>query len=385
MLLNVSILGFILAGIMLLFSSYRKSKNAYLAAYLLGSNLFSLIYYVIFESQSVDLAALFAINFTPFYLLNQPFLHLYMLSQQKEFTFKPMYFLFFVPFVLILLNVSPYLLIPFSQKLEFAKKFLNNAELLYQAKLLFLPYYYQSLFRPAFNLIFLVFTCLTYYKLRHSFDYPKSKFNERNFVFAILLISASLNGLSFLFIINKLLIQSFDMTLFSGVSFATVNSIVSYLYAGQNLMLLFFPQILFQEQFHSASSERQKKDLPQKTDSSISQERFLEIEEIIQAYMLEKPYLSQGFTLTSISQQTGVPAHQLSIYFNEYVNAPFNEWKNKLRIEYVVSEINHGKLEFLTIEGLATSCGFASRSNFNKAFFTIMNQTPSEYIKGLKK
>ncbi|MEY3855130.1 MAG: hypothetical protein RIS68_1144, partial [Bacteroidota bacterium] len=155
MLLNVSILGFILAGIILLFSSYRKSKNAYLAAYLLGSNFFSLIYYVIFESQSVSLAALFAINFTPFYLLNQPFLHLYMLSQQKEFTFKPMYFLFFVPFVLILLNVSPYLLIPFSQKLEFAKKFLNNAELLYQAKLLFLPYYYQSLFRPAFNLIFL--------------------------------------------------------------------------------------------------------------------------------------------------------------------------------------------------------------------------------------
>lgn len=385
MLLNVSILGFILAGIMLLFSSYRKSKNAYLAAYLLGSNLFSLIYYVIFESQSVDLAALFAINFTPFYLLNQPFLHLYVLSQQKEFTFKPMYFLFFVPFALILLNVSPYVFIPFSQKVEFAKKFLNNAELLYQAKLLFLPYYYQSLFRPAFNLIFLVFTCLTYYKLRHSFDYPKSKFNERNFVFAILLISASLNCLSFLFIINKLFIQSFDMTLFPGVSFATVNSIVSYLYAGQNLMLLFFPQILFQEQFHLASSEPQKKDLTPKTDSSISQERFLEIDEIIRAYMQEKPYLSQGFTLTNISQQTGVPAHQLSSYFNEFVKSPFNDWKNKLRIEFVVSEINEGKLEFLTIEGLATSSGFASRSNFNKAFFTIMNQTPSEYIKGLKK
>jgi len=58
--------------------------------------------------------------------------------------------------------------------------------------------------------------------------------------------------------------------------------------------------------------------------------------------------------------------------------------ENKLRIEFVVSEINNGKLEFLTIEGLATSSGFASRSNFNKAFFTIMNQTPTEYIKGLK-
>ena len=169
MLLNVSLLGFFLAGIILIFSSYRKSKNAYLAAYLLGSNLFSLIYYVIFESQNVELAALFAISFTPFYLLNQPFLHLYILSQQKDFRFKPLYFLYFVPFVLILLNVFPYVLSPFAQKIEFAKEFLNNAELLYQVKVLFLPYYYQSLFRPAFNLVFLAFTCYTYYKKLNTF------------------------------------------------------------------------------------------------------------------------------------------------------------------------------------------------------------------------
>jgi AraC-like DNA-binding protein len=175
------------------------------------------------------------------------------------------------------------------------------------------------------------------------------------------------------------------MTLFSGVSFATINSIVSYLYAGQNLLFLFFPQILFQEQFHSAPPERQKKDNSGKSESSISTERFQEIEELILAYLQERPYLSQGFTLTTVSQQTGLPAHQLSVYFNEYVKSPFNDWKNKLRIDYVVSQMNEGKLELITIEGLATSSGFASRSNFNKAFFTIMNQTPSEYIKGLKK
>ena len=132
-------------------------------------------------------------------------------------------------------------------------------------------------------------------------------------------------------------------------------------------------------------SERTKKASAQKTEPSISQERFQEIEQMILAYMNEQPYLAQGFSLTHISQQTGLPAHRLSIYFNEYLNTPFNDWKNKLRIEYVVSKIKAGKLEFLTIEGLATSSGFASRSNFNKAFLTLMNQTPSEYIKDLKK
>ena len=385
MLLNVSLLGFFLAGIILIFSSYRKSKNAYLAAYLLGSNLFSLIYYVIFESQNVELAALFAISFTPFYLLNQPFLHLYILSQQKDFRFKPLYLLYFVPFVLILLNVFPYILSPFAQKVEFAKVFLNNAELLYQVKVLFLPYYYQSLFRPAFNLVFLAFTCYTYYKKRDTFEFPTSKFNVRNFVFAILLISGLLNSLSFVFIINKLFIQTLGFALLTNVSFGTINSMVSYLYVGQNLLLLFFPQILFQEQFHANGSERPKKSVAQKSEPSISNERFLEIEQLIQGYLNEQPYLSQGFSLTNISQQTGLPTHQLSAYFNEYLHTPFNDWKNKLRIDYIVSEIKSGKLEILTIEGLATSSGFASRSNFNKAFFTNMNLTPSEYIKSLKK
>ena len=75
MLLSVSFLGFFLAGIILLFSSYRKSKNAYLAAYLLFSNLFSLTYWLIFQSDSSTFSALFAIHITPFYFLTQPFLH----------------------------------------------------------------------------------------------------------------------------------------------------------------------------------------------------------------------------------------------------------------------------------------------------------------------
>jgi AraC-like DNA-binding protein len=142
---------------------------------------------------------------------------------------------------------------------------------------------------------------------------------------------------------------------------------------------------LFQEQFHANGSERPKNSVAQKSESSISNERFLEIEQLIQGYLNEQPYLSQGFSLTNISQQTGLPTHQLSAYFNEYLHTPFNDWKNKLRIDYIVSEIKSGKLEILTIEGLATSSGFASRSNFNKAFFTNMNLTPSEYIKSLKK
>lgn len=382
MLLNVSFLGFFLAGIILIFSSFRKSKNAYLAAYLLFSNLFSLIYYLIFESENVDLAAFFTLHFTPFYLLSQPFLFLYINSHRKDFKFKPIYFVLFVPFLIILINVLPYIWLPLSEKRVFATAFLQNAEVLYQAKLLFLPYYYQSLFRPIFNLVVLIITCLTYYKNRHAFEFQKAKFNERYFVWVILLITGLLNSLSFVFIVNKLLISSFDFGILTNVSFVTINSFVNYLYVGQNLLLLFFPQILFQEHVNSKSLGKSIKDLSIKSDGNISKGRLEEIESQIQGYLLDrKPYLKKGFSMTFVSLDLGIPVHQLSYFFNDHLKTSFNDWKNHLRIEYVVSEINQGKHENFTLESLASSSGFASRANFNKAFLVEMNQTPTEYIK----
>jgi len=382
MLLSVSFLGFFLAGIILIFSSFRKSKNAYLAAYLLFSNLFSLIYYIIFETEDVDLAAIFTLHFTPFYFLSQPFLHLYINSYRKDFRFKPIYLLLFLPFLITLINISPYIVLPLSEKRVFAATFLQNAEVLYQAKLLFLPYYYQSLFRPVFNLVILIFTCFIFYKNQHLFEFQKAKFNERYFVWVILLITGLLNSLSFDFIVNKLLISSFDFGILTNVSFVTINSFVNYLYVGQNLLLLFFPQILFQEHVNSKNLGKSKKDPSIKFESNISKGRLEEIESQIQKYLQDnKPYLEQGFSLTIISQNTGIPAHKLSYYFNEHLKTSFNDWKNHLRIQYVVSEINLGRHENFTLESLASSSGFASRANFNKAFLMEMNQTPTEYIK----
>ncbi len=358
--------------------------NAFLAAYLLFSNLFSLIYYIIFENESVELAAFFALNFTPFYFLTLPFLHLYIISHRKDFAFKARYLLFFVPFVLILLNVSPYLLTPFSDKLVVAKAMLENAEVLYQTDLLFLPYYEQSLIRPVFNLVFILYTIRTYYRERQFLIFQTGKFNERTFVFGVLVISGLLNSLSFAFILNKLLVNSFDINLFAQVSFNTVNNFFSYLSAGQNLLLLFFPQILFREQVKVEKPTKKVNEEGLTEDSIISRERLLEIDQIIRTYIEDSRYLEKGFTVTKITQDTGIPAHQISLYYKDFLHTNFNDWKNKLRIEYAVSEVKSGRWSKYTIETIATKSGFSSRSNFNKAFIACMNQTPSEFLKEIK-
>ncbi len=385
MLLNVSLLGFIFAGIILIFSSVRKSINVYLAAYFLFINLYSLVYFIIFENEDVNLAAIYSVHFTPFYFLTIPFLHLYIISHQKDFRFKTRYLIYFVPFGVVLLNILPYLFLPFSEKLVLAKEVLVNSEALYHIKLLFIPYYYQSLARPIFNLIFLIFTCYTYYQKRKELEFVTLKFNGENFVFLLLLFAGFLNSLSFIFIINKMLITNFGFSLFGNVPFKTINNMVSYLSAGQNLILLFFPQKLFREQFIVHQPVRRKKDSNQENSSGISQERLLEIDVMIQQFVTNQTYLNKGFSVTNITQETGIPVHQLSAYFNEYLKTNFNDWKNQLRIAYAVSEIESGQHRRMTIEAIALASGFTSRSNFNKAFIASMNQTPSEFIKNLKK
>jgi AraC-like DNA-binding protein len=385
MLLNVSLLGFILALIILVFSSFRKSRSTFLAAYFILINLFSLVYFIIFENQSPRLAAIFAIHFTPFYFLTIPFLHLYIISHRKEFRFKPRYLLLFVPFLIILLNISPYLLLPFSQKLILGKEIIQNAPTLNTVKLLFLPYSYQSFLRPTFNLVLLLYTTYTFYKERSGLEFLPAKFNQKNFIYIILMIAVLLNGLSFFIGINSLISKTLGSPLISNISYQHVNSLVDFLTVGHNIIVLFFPQILFRELFSANKSLVRKKDQSLSGNPAISKDRLIEIDQLLLDYIQDKPYLTKGFTLSFITKNTGIPVHQLSVYFNDYLKISFNDWKNKLRIEFAIEEMKSGKLDLYTIESIALKSGFSSRSNFNSSFISIMNQTPSEFIKGLNK
>lgn len=384
MLLNVSILGFILAIIILVFSSFRKSRSALLAAYFLLINIFSLVYFAIFENESPTLVAILAVNFTPLYFLTLPFLHLYIISHRKDFSFKPRYFLLFVPFLIILINISPYLLTPFSQKLILGKEIIRNPIALNQVNLLFLPNRYQSTLRPFFNLLLLIYTSYTFYRERNTLELLPAKFNQTNFIIIVLIIIGILNSLSFSIGINSLSIKSLGIDLMPTISYRAVNSIVNLFSAAHNVSILFFPQILFREFYLIEKTINKKKDHVHTDDASISKDRLIEIEQLLKTYLEDQPYLTKGFNMSYVTKHTGIPAHQLSIYFNNYLKIGFNDWKNKLRIDYAVSEIKAGKLNRFTIESIALTSGFSSRSNFNKAFISIMNQTPSEFLKGLK-
>jgi AraC-like DNA-binding protein len=104
------------------------------------------------------------------------------------------------------------------------------------------------------------------------------------------------------------------------------------------------------------------------------------IEDEIMQVIAAGIYLKPGFGMSQLSQETRVPYHHLTAYFNYYLGITFNDWKNNLRIEYILEQFDQGRNRKLTLETLAREAGFLSRSNFVDSFKKKMGMNPSQYI-----
>ena len=109
-------------------------------------------------------------------------------------------------------------------------------------------------------------------------------------------------------------------------------------------------------------------------------QRFLLIEEELQEAINDKIYLQPGFGMSQLSVQVGIPYHHLTAYFNLYLGITFNDWKNNLRIEYILEQFDQGRNRKLTLETLAREAGYLSRSNFINSFKKKLGINPSQYV-----
>lgn len=100
------------------------------------------------------------------------------------------------------------------------------------------------------------------------------------------------------------------------------------------------------------------------------------------SYMKDfKPFLNEACSIQSISAQTGIPVYQLSNIINNKLKKSFPEFINEYRINNAKHILLSEKTETITIESIATECGFGSKSTFNRTFKKYSNNlTPSEYI-----
>jgi len=119
-----------------------------------------------------------------------------------------------------------------------------------------------------------------------------------------------------------------------------------------------------------------------KDSQSGSQELIDSLSRIMSA---EKSFLDPGLTLADVAQKLNTNTSYLSKAINDLLNKNFSAYINELRIHEAQIMLSDKKFSKLSIEGIALSSGFNSKSAFNTAFKKFTGVTPSFFQKSALK
>lgn len=95
----------------------------------------------------------------------------------------------------------------------------------------------------------------------------------------------------------------------------------------------------------------------------------------------EKIFLQNNLTLREVSGILKTSTNNISWLLNNVYKTTFYDFINNYRIREFVKSIDDNKHLNHTILALSMDVGFNSKSTFNKVFKTVMNDTPSNFIK----
>ncbi|NRB59388.1 MAG: AraC family transcriptional regulator [Winogradskyella sp.] len=99
----------------------------------------------------------------------------------------------------------------------------------------------------------------------------------------------------------------------------------------------------------------------------------------------KKPFLNPDLNLTMLSEMIELKPKQLSTKINQNCEKNFYDLINSYRVEAFKERLQSENQSKMSLLGHALECGFYSKSTFNSAFKKMTQQTPSEYLKSLKK
>ena len=123
-------------------------------------------------------------------------------------------------------------------------------------------------------------------------------------------------------------------------------------------------------------------DLPKYSGSQLSKEqKEVLLTRILESMENKKPYLKKDFTLETFSKTLESSRSYISQIINEELNQNFSNFINEYRIKEARRMLSDPKNKNLTIETMALSVGFGSKSSFNIAFKKYTGITPSFYLR----
>ena len=381
----ICLLGFLGSILLLNFADKVNPANRYLAYHFFLNSLFGFSHWASVLTDSENLRAIFLIHYFPIYLLNTPFLYFYVRAVLTEkIQIKGWDYLHFVPFLVILINILPYSLLPWQQKLNFAYQLHQNFGRIYEIYFPFVSFGVYFVLRSVLSLAYIIASALIVRKAIMS-DELTHNMTLKSWLKVCLGLGAIFNLTLIIFSVISLLNNDFVLMLDEqgrGRSVATV------LMSALTISIYFFPKVLYGLQFKSGNSLVDVMKLNEEITKvaktpEVSNARLKQVDKLVENHTFEKLYLVPGYSLSDLVKNISIPEHVLTYYFNNYKGITFLKWKNKLRIEEAIKLLKSGEADTNTLESVGKACGYKSRSNFIQAFKSQTGESPSAYLKNL--
>ncbi len=104
------------------------------------------------------------------------------------------------------------------------------------------------------------------------------------------------------------------------------------------------------------------------------------IKEIISRMQSQEWFKNPLLTLSDMAEKLETTSKAVSQAINRGTGLNFNDFCNRYRVESVIEAFNKDKHKQLTLLGIALSCGFNSKSTFNRAFKKHTGVTPKTFL-----
>jgi len=289
-----------------------------------------------------------------------------------------------IPALICFISISPYLLIPMDEKIEYFRaintkdvelRFFENATFLLSLKYLQVG---VSLLNYSYCIMTMVYLLKIYFN-------DGNKNNKR--VSTIL----KLTGLIMLFLVLPLGLIIFKILSYSElyntpninfqlISFIKIPALITLFLP---FSLLLFPSWMYLIKPNSALSFNYLTPFNSSNLKNSKLETSIHLNEaemLIDYLQVKKPYLKTDFSLHQITKDLDLPQAKVIDIFNLHLKMSFPKYRNKLRVDYAIELIKNNDHLVTTLHGISQKAGFKNKTTFNSAFKEYMNCTPTEWI-----
>lgn len=131
----------------------------------------------------------------------------------------------------------------------------------------------------------------------------------------------------------------------------------------------------------AAQSHKEEKEQPDTPTPAELPDRYVDVAARLSGILDENPEVyTPNFSIDDLARIAGEPKQVVSSALNRVLGKTFPQILGEVRVKEACRRLSdREQAERLTLEGVAESCGFKSRTNFISVFKKVTGLTPSQY------